>query len=241
MEVTDKLRDPEVMTEIETILRTENNLRIMCSRLLKIALQRADITFMKELCFKVFCRAIADPSASRSFAKVCRRMAYRCPDCLDYKSTPPKNLSFKTLLLSHLQNAFEAHYTQFLEGVTPKGQYTSYLNFSSTQKLGTVKLIGEMYLLGLLNDKIIVSCISALLKGGKSSEEPLFALSNLVSLVGGKFEDNQPDLSNTYFEEITEYSNNESLPADLRTSLQTLISLRNAQWENWVHVVRNKI
>ncbi|KAI5726572.1 hypothetical protein M8J76_005002 [Diaphorina citri] len=200
----------------------------------------------------VFQKAIAEPSFSEFYAKMCYEMMKR--EVVD--ETKPVNkdgkrpsVNFKNLLLNKCQKEFEKN--EFEERKNdikldeieaeqdPEKKKELRLMFEEEERLirkrsvGNCRFIGELYKLNMLTTKIMHHCISELLK--KTEEEPLERACKLLSTIGKDLEshDKDPTQMKGYFttmEELASKKNSHAISSRVRFMLQDVIDLRKNKW-----------
>ncbi|KAL1455160.1 hypothetical protein WDU94_009274 [Cyamophila willieti] len=200
----------------------------------------------------VFQKAIAEPSFSEFYAKMCYEMMKR--EVVD--ETKPKNkdgkypvVNFNNLLLNKCQQEFEKNECEERKNdinikeieAEPDLERRKELRlvFEEEERLirkrsvGNCRFIGELYKLNMLTTKIMHYCISDLLR--KTEEEPLERACKLLSTIGRDLESHEKDatIMKGYFtrmEDLASKKNNNTISSRVRFMLLDVIDLRKNKW-----------
>lgn len=97
--------------------------------------------------------------------------------------------------------------------------------------LGNVQFVGELFLQGLISEKIIHGCIMSFLRKKETEEEDVESLCKFISSVGKNL-DNQKnrDTMEAYFGRLKELSEDMSLSSRIRFTVLDVIDLRRDRW-----------
>ena len=151
---------------------------------------------------------------------------------------------FRKYLLNRCQEEFErgwkVNVPERAEGQTEEAALMSdeyYIAAAAKRRgLGLVKFIGEVYKLGMLNERIMHECVKKLLDLDDSGidESEVESLVGLLNTVGHNLEQSErgPALMDVYFTRITSIMNNPKLPSRLRFKLMDVIDLRKRGWRS---------
>lgn len=173
----------------------------------------------------VFEKAIAEPNYSTIYAKVCKRLSSinipheQLPDNKEAK----KPVTFRVMLLNQCQSEFEKHKddtsgqtvkNEAIEKETDEAKRKELMEQQEEESfkirrraVGTVRFIGELYKIEMLNDKIMLNCVSLLLENG--DEDSLECLCKLLTTIGQKLESKDKILE-TYFKRLNEIGDKRS-------------------------------
>uniref|UniRef100_A0A8D9EQJ7 Eukaryotic translation initiation factor 4 gamma 3 n=1 Tax=Cacopsylla melanoneura TaxID=428564 RepID=A0A8D9EQJ7_9HEMI len=202
----------------------------------------------------VFQKAIAEPSFSEFYAKMCWEMREMKREVVD--DTKPKNkdgkypsVNFNNLLLNKCQQEFEKNECEERKNdinikqieAEPDPEKRKELRLIAEEEerlirkrsVGNCRFIGELYKLNMLTTKIMHHCISDLLK--KTEEEPLERACKLLSTIGKDLESHEKDASvvKNYFlrmEDLASKRNNNNISSRVRFMLLDVIDLRKNKW-----------
>lgn len=169
----------------------------------------------------VFEKAIAEPNYSTIYSKVCKHLS-----AINIPNNDPDNakrLTFRTMLLNECQTEFEKHKDE-TSGQTVKNEEIEKEQDEAKRKVmresqeeeavkirrravGTVRFIGELYKIEMLNDKIMLNCIQLLLENG--DEDSLECLCKLLTTIGLRMEQKEKVLEN-FFKKLNEVGDKKS-------------------------------
>lgn len=176
-------------------------------------------------CIKlVFEKAVSEPNYSVIYAQICKELSSMTvqepPKAPQASGTQEKKVTFKTLLLNQCQSEFEKHKDD-QTGHENKTKEIDEEQNDEKRKLmkeeldeqktryrrravGTVRFIGELYKINMLNDKIMHQCIQLLLSN--EDEDSLECLCKLLTTIGKNIEAAQKTLD-VYFEKLEAIAN----------------------------------
>ncbi|XP_063706993.1 eukaryotic translation initiation factor 4 gamma 1-like isoform X2 [Culicoides brevitarsis] len=196
-------------------------------------------------CIKlVFEKAIAEPNYSTIYAKVCKRLS---AVQINAPSSSAKKVTFRVMLLNQCQAEFEKHKDE-TSGQTIKNEEIEKETDEVKRKelkeqqeeeafkirrraVGTVRFIGELYKIEMLNDKIMLNCVSLLLDNG--DEDSLECLCKLLTTIGLRMEAKEKVLENTFkkLNEIGDKKSKVQVSSRIRFAVKDVIDLRKNNWK----------
>lgn len=170
----------------------------------------------------VFEKAISEPNYSTIYAKVCKRLS-AINISNDSESKDGKKVTFRVILLNQCQSEFEKHKddtsgqtikNEAIEKETDEVKRKELMEQQEEDSIkirrravGTVRFIGELYKIEMLNDKIMLNCVSLLLDNG--DEDSLECLCKLLTTIGLRMESKEKILENC-FKKLNEIGNKKS-------------------------------
>jgi hypothetical protein len=144
-----------------------------------------------------------------------------------------KKSLFKTILLNKCQEEFERG-VEAMDATNKSSDELADLQFAQKRRmLGNIKFIGELYMKGMLVEKIMHTCIVHLMGDiNNPSEEDIEALCNLLTTIGSKLDHAKAQSHmDTYFNRLSEIGQNkEKLSSRIRFMIMDLIDLRKNDW-----------
>ena len=200
-------------------------------------------------------KAIGEVTFCAMYAKLCLKMVQVLPTKQEWIVSDANKNAFRQLLLKSCQAKFETD-DKWSEGdlIAQKARVEMLKNIDKwtaeekqefaeqayerlkikMKSLGNIKFVGELYLVGLLSEKIIIDeCLGKLIKKGleNNEEEDLEALCKLMVSVGQRLDSprNQEKM-NGYFTCLETLSKIESVSSRVRFMLQDVIDLRKDRW-----------
>ncbi|KAI9248176.1 armadillo-type protein [Sporodiniella umbellata] len=191
-----------------------------------------------------FEKACDEPAFSAMWAKLCQSMRDRMTDDIVDKTLKDKNdmpisgvLLFRTYLFDRCQQEFESGWKTKMPDLAAGEMLTDEYYAAAKAKrqgLGLIQLIGELYKLSMLSDKVIYSCLVKLCDDPNNAEdEDVESLCRLLSTVG-KTLDSKPKTSPWLDEFIGriqgEMSASEKLTSRAKFMILDLAELRSNQW-----------
>lgn len=202
---------------------TPENFDILVNEIMSAQIDNVDR--LKGCIQLVFEKAIAEPNYSTIYAKVCKRLSsINIPPehGADGKETK-KPVTFRVMLLNQCQNEFEKHKddtsgqtvkNEAIEKETDEAKRKELMEQQQEEAIkirrravGTVRFIGELYKIDMLNDKIMLNCISLLLDNG--DEDSLECLCKLLTTIGLRME-SKDKLLESYFKKLNEIGDKRS-------------------------------
>lgn len=202
----------------------------------------------------IFEKAVLEPAFSQTYANLCKIMSsIKFPDEQNPKISP-----FRKTLLNRCQKEFfrektdEDSINKLMDALNAKTDLTESQRNSENEELlyqksklkkkmlGNINFIGELFNLGMLSSKIILTqCIVNLLgkkdKQGKVDDEVVECLSKLYGTVGKKLEEEcNDDIKKNMFDktwhEFKSLSTDSRYPYRIRFMIQDVMELRSSAW-----------
>lgn len=194
----------------------------------------------------VFEKAISEPNFSVAYAQMCKEIGVIYVPTDEDK----QKINFKTKLILQCQKEFSKHSSdnktdlkdaskmdespELDKAEEMKLQHEEEIRKMRHRAVGTVRFIGELYKIDMLNARIMHQCVKLLL--GNEDEESLECLCKLLTTIGGKLElssTKNTDFSK-YFEQllkIVQRKSNIKVSSRIRFMIQDLIDLKNNKWQ----------
>jgi hypothetical protein len=206
----------------------------------------------------IFEKALDEPNFGAMYAQLCLRLTQKLHLAQPWTGEGQKNM-FRISLINKCQHEFqknskwsEADGTsseerkarrKILESLSPEEK----LKFAEEEYeraklkrrvLGNMRFVGELFMKGLIGEKIMHSCVMQLLSSvSDPEEEDIESLCKLMTTIGAKIDHEAAKAHmETYFARITEVSNNKKLSSRIRFMLMDLIDLRKNNWKARVEV-----
>ncbi|ODQ79202.1 hypothetical protein BABINDRAFT_18080, partial [Babjeviella inositovora NRRL Y-12698] len=206
-----------------------------------------DASSLKHVVELIFAKATDEPHWSSMYAKLIAKMCTVIGD--EVKDTTVVNREGAPLsggqlarkcLLTRCQSEYEKGWSDKLptneDGtpIEPELMSDEYYAAAAAKRrgLGLVKFIGELYILGLLSDKIVFVCLDGQSKNVEDpSEDTLENLAQLLQTVGKRLEaNNNLNVLNTVFDRIAHIIEHVKIPSRIKFMLMDLQDLRRAKW-----------
>lgn len=159
-------------------------------------------------------RIASDPRAAPALTTL--NVLKKCPD------------SFRRLLLEQCQETFEQLFAPY-----PDDAGEEELALRKQRSLGGVKLVGQLMVRGMLQEKLLCKLLEGLLGGREASPDSLESLVALLTVVGKKFDVATWHYFKKFeaiFAQIKELSGDKKVPSRARLQLTRLLDLRNSNW-----------
>lgn len=242
-----------VQRKVKSLLNkmTLENFARITDQILEVASQskfEKDGRTLRQVIELTFAKACDEAHWSKMYAQFCAEMTTRVDpeiedeNVLDGKGNRVKGGPlFRKYLLSRCQEEFERGWSDKLP-TNPDGSTLDVTDLESEEYyqavtakrrgLGLIRFIGELFILNLLSEKIIVSCIAKLVGTEDPSEEVIESLCQLVTTVGARLDSNPQmrGVTDFYFEKMQEIQNKPGLPSRLRFMLMDVADLRKSSW-----------
>lgn len=224
---------------------TLDNFDRITVRIMEIAAQskyETDGRTLRQIIELTFAKAVDEAHWSSMYAKFCYEMTNKVDPGIEDASVPGKKGGplFRKYLLGRCQEEFERGWSDKLPtnadgspidtDVMSDEYYQAVV--AKRRGLGLIRFIGELYILGLLSDKIINSCIIKLCSSNDPSEEVIESLCKLMSTVGRRLDDN-PNFRrfvDRYMDRMYEIQQKPGLPSRLKFMLMDVQDLRKNKW-----------
>jgi len=102
------------------------------------------------------------------------------------------------------------------------------------QATGSVKLIGELVMCGILSPRLLIECAEALLRRQKACIDLLEPLAALLVVIGPTFSSKSGWVHawrlDKVFQSVREFAHDESIPLHFRLVLRDVVDLRTSGW-----------
>ncbi|KAJ3035219.1 hypothetical protein HK097_004261, partial [Rhizophlyctis rosea] len=203
----------------------------------------------------VFEKAIDEPNFGSMYAQLCARLSTELPKVETWVELDAKNNVFRRSLLNKCQEEFEKAEkwsnddSSSLEERRERRKHLESLSSEEKQKiaeedyqrgklkrrvLGNMAFIGELFIKGMLSEKIMHACITQMLKNvNEPEEEEIESLCKLMTTVGARLDhDKATHIMEAYFGRIKELSANKKLNSRIRFMLLDLQDLRKDGWKS---------
>lgn len=243
-----------VQRKVKSLLNkmTMENFERISDQILEIASQskyEKDGRTLRQVIELTFAKAVDESHWSSMYAQFCMKMLTNVDpeiedeNIKDQKDNPVKGGPlFRKYLLNKCQEEFEQGWSDKLptneDGtpLDPELMSDEYYKAVAAKRrgLGLIRFIGELFMLGLLSEKIIHACIGKLCGTDDPSEEVIESLCQLVTTVGKKVDSN-PNARryvDAYFVKMKEFQNQPGLPSRLRFKLMDVADLRARGWDS---------
>ncbi|GAB5368191.1 hypothetical protein AAMO2058_001297800 [Amorphochlora amoebiformis] len=212
----------------KVISGTEQDLHIDSKGLMDMA---AELTFEKAIAESVFCS---------TYAQFCTSLWRKLPkfEVETGRMLDPKTKSragtrihdFRRVILNKCQQEFEL-YTNSEKILAVSEEQKVEESKSKKRILGTIRLIGELYVREMITLKIITYCTQLLSRRKPVRPEFIEALCKLLETIGKKLERDDMDYTNNLFKKMEAISDNDG-PLDFRHRfmVKDSIDLRMNRW-----------
>ncbi|KAI9097068.1 hypothetical protein DFS34DRAFT_134272 [Phlyctochytrium arcticum] len=223
-------------------------------QIMNVGITRESI--LKGVIGQIFEKALDEPNFGAMYASLCSKLSQELPKIQTWIDLNAKNNAFRRALLNRCQEEFErgAKWSESEEKLTEqRREARSKLDTMTDEEklkiaqedyergklkrrvLGNMQFIGELFVKGLITEKIMhFSCIQPLLENVENpEEEDVESLCKLLNTTGARMDhDRAKKQFDAYFARIEELANNKKLAARIRFMLRDLIDLRKDRWAN---------
>lgn len=220
--------------------------------LLNIAKQsrwEEDAKTIKQVISLTFAKACDEPYWSSVYAQFCAKMLKEIPEEVKDINTLTKTGEpaaggdlARRLLLATCQVEYEKGWVDKLptnpdgSPLEPEMMSDEYYAMAAAKRrgLGLVKFIGNLYILNMLNDQVILHCLRDQSKNVVDpSEDSLENLAQLIKTVGPRFEtsDRNKAALNMIYDNIQQILDNCKLSSRIKFMLMDLQDLRKTNWK----------
>lgn len=208
-----------------------------------------DARTVRRIISLTFAKACDEPYWSSMYAQFCAKMCTSLSDEIKDSSIILKTTGqpanggdlARRILLTTCQTEYEKGWSDKLPTNTdgtplePEMMSEQYYIMAAAKRrgLGLVKFIGHLYILGMLNDQVILLCLRDQSKNiVDPSEDALENLAQLVQTVGAKLETTEKNRAvlNLVFDNIQTILDNCKLSSRIKFMLMDLQDLRAAKW-----------
>ena len=234
-----KLRDwkEAKQRQLRAILNklTPENFDDLFEQMIDMDIEDADT--LRGVVAQIFDRAIMEPTFCEMYAEFYYYLSQQSPVFMDDNG---KMITLKRLLVNKCQEEFERKERDHEEAskidVVKQSEVESEEKRIKARKrmLGNIRLIGELYKVKILPEKIIHHCIQELLCPNQNpDEEDVEALCVLMSTTGETLDDHPKTkkILDIYFEKMENLSNDTKLSLRVRFMVKDTIDLRENKWQ----------
>lgn len=244
----------EVKRKVNSLLNkmTLENFDRITAQIVEISAQskkEKDGQTLKQIIELTFLKACDESHWSRMYARFCGEMTKSVdPEIADETvneshGVPVKGGAlFRKYLLTKCQEEFERGWSDKLptnEDGTPIDadlESEEYYRAVTAKRrgLGLIRFIGELFMLGLLAEKIIHACLRLLCQTDDPSEEVIESLCQLMTTVGGQLDRGPQGVKflDYYFAKMAEIQATPGLPSRLKFMIMDVVDLRKSRWVN---------
>lgn len=208
-----------------------------------------DAKTIKQVISLTFAKACDEPYWSSVYAQFCAKMLKEIPEEIKDVNTLTKTGEpaaggdlARRLLLATCQVEYEKGWVDKLptnpDGtpLEPEMMSDEYYAMAAAKRrgLGLVKFIGNLYILNMLNDQVILHCLRDQSKNVVDpSEDSLENLTQLIKTVGPRFEATERNRAalNMIFDNIQQILENSKLSSRIKFMLMDLQDLKKSNWK----------
>lgn len=227
---------------------TLENFALLSKQLVELVRSLSSLPQLQACVALVFDKALGEPKFAAMYAHLCAILAAHAPYFEPAARGGPAKASFRSELLNRAQDEFESELvgdalTRHLEAqlgaaaATPAALDDAAAKYRA-RKLGNIKLIAELYKLGLLKSGTLRAGVLAPLlaaarapEGGAARDAAIEKLVKLLSLAGEALEQREIAVAETYFLAVRDLSQlKEQLPARVHFLLLNVLELRANKW-----------
>lgn len=205
---------------------------------------------IRQLISLTFAKACDEPFWSSVYAQFCAKLLKEIPDEIKDVNIPSKAGGPATggdmarrILLATCQSEYEKGWVDKLptnpdgSPLEPEMMSDEYYAMAAAKRrgLGLVKFIGNLYILNMLNDQVILHCLRDQSKNVVDpSEDSLENLSQLIKTVGPRFEalDRNRAALTLVYDNIQQILDNCMLSSRIKFMLMDLQDLRKSNWRS---------
>lgn len=202
-----------------------------------------DAKTVKQVISLTFAKACDEPYWSSMYAQFCAKMCTKISSDIALKEDGVVKFTggdlARRLLLATCQKEYEKGWSDKLnvraDGTPVEMMSDEYYIMAAAKRrgLGLVKFIGQLYLLNILTDKVVVFCLINLSKNVEDpTEDTLESLTQLATAVGPKFDlqENTKRTMDVVFDNIKKILSQVKLPSRIKFMLMDLQDLRARKW-----------
>lgn len=229
----------KVLRTVKGILNklTPEKFEVLLDQLLNSGIDSAEI--LKGVISLVFDKAVLEPTFCPMYAELCVRLSKALPE-FPSDEDDGKAVAFRRILLNSCQEEFEGadNMRAEIHQLTKPEQELERFEKERILKLrtlGNIRLIGELFKLKMIPEKIVHYCIQMLLGTDSKTlpgEENLEALCQLLATVGKQLDESAKSTKATdsYFSLLKDFSTNPRLAPRIRFMIRNTIDMRANKW-----------
>ena len=206
--------------QIKSLLNkiTETNYEKIINEITNLEIE--DAYCLNTIVVEIHKKAVREPTFSKIYAKMCLELG------TTLKKFDEINVDFKRLIISHCQNKFS-------ERGDLKGEDDYEKNINKKEILGNAKLIGEFYLLNMINGDVIINkCLNTLLTE-TPSELNMEIFNQIITVCCSKilYEKNGQNILNSMVDSSREKTSQNQLGSRIKFMIMNLNDLRKKNWQ----------
>ncbi|OLY81884.1 Eukaryotic translation initiation factor 4 gamma [Smittium mucronatum] len=188
----------------------------------------------------IFEKAVDEPPFAAMYAKLSRLIHDEAIDSItldqytDKDGKPARGtMVVRKILLNRCQTEFESGWKAEIPDDIKSDEYYQAMKIKR-RGLGLVKYVGELFLLNILSEKLVMNLIFSLLSGdddGFVEDETIESAAKLITTVGSKIEENgKSEFLDVVCSRLTELTKIPSINSRIKFMLMDVIDLRSNKW-----------
>mmetsp|Transcript_654 Transcript_654/g.2384 ORF Transcript_654/g.2384 Transcript_654/m.2384 type:complete len:1631 (-) Transcript_654:1626-6518(-) len=235
--------------EVKSILNklTPDNFDKLCQKVMDVEITTA--ATLRGIIGQLFAKALLEPTFCEIYAQMCVHLSRALPEFTE----GDQQITFRRVLLNKCQEEFEKGEQalkeqdeqeeendgkdekdmtkeELLDKERKRREKEYKIKMAKKRMLGNIRFIGELYLKGILTERIMHECLKKLLMS--EDEEDIDGLCKLLTTIGALID--QPKAKQymeAYFRRMKQLADNKSLPSRTRFMLQDVIEMRANGWQ----------